>query len=269
VNARAACEEIAANAMALAALPAGDPERVRAEEHGKTCPACTRAFAEAQQLLAILDELDGARLPEPSAAALARASAPVLADLDARQRAVAVRANAGRLGAAMAAAVVAAWALPLALARGPIAGGGPFALSFGLAALAAIASAATVRWGGRLAIVFPVLSVVTALLVGTGRELDAASGLHCALIEAMTAAGVGGAAWLATRALARTAPNPKILAAAVGGGALAGHAALHLACAGATELPHVLVFHTGPVALFVALALLSAGAARLPSPKAF
>ena len=199
--------------------------------------------------------LDGARPPEPSAAALAAGVGPRARRPRRAARRLAARANAGRLAAAMAAAVVAAWALPLALARGPIASGGPFALSFGLAALAAIASAATVRWGGRLAILFPVLSAGTALLVGTGRELDAAGGLHCALIEAMTAAGVGGAAWLVTRALARTAPRqapkPAIWAAAVGGGALAGHAALHRACAGATELPHVLVFHTGPVALFV------------------
>jgi hypothetical protein len=103
---------------------------------------------------------------------------------------------------------------------------------------------------------------MTAFLVGTGRALDAAGGLHCAFVETMTAAGVGAAAWLAARGLAKTSPRPDVVVAAVGGGALAGHAALHLACKGATELPHVLVFHTGPVALFVALALLLTASAR-------
>ncbi len=135
-------------------------------------------------------------------------------------------------------------------------------LSLGLAALAAVAAVATVRWGGRVAVVFPLLSALTAFLVGTGRALDAAGGLHCAFVEGMTAAGVGAVAWLAARGLARAAPKPEVVVAAIGGGALAGHAALHLACAGATELPHVLVFHTGPVALVVGLALLFTASAR-------
>jgi hypothetical protein len=253
VTAGTPCDEITADALGLAALPADAPERLRAEAHAQTCAACARAIVEGRRLLALLD---ATILPAPSPAALARASATVLAELDAQHDAAGVHLGAGRLAAAVAAAVVAAWALPLALARGPIATGSPFALSLGLAALAAVASAATIRWGGRVAAAFPVLSAVTALLASTGRGLDAGDGLHCAFVEAMTAAGVGAAAWLAARALARTAPRPEVVVAAVGGGALAGHAALHLACAGASELPHVLVFHTAPVALAVGLALL-------------
>jgi hypothetical protein len=85
------------------------------------------------------------------------------------------------------------------------------------------------------------------------------------LVETITAAAVGGAAWLASRALAKTPPRPEVVVAAVGGGALAGHAALHLACGAATELPHLLVFHTGPVVLFVGLALLLTASARRPA----
>ena len=260
------CEEIAADAMGLMALPADAPERARAEEHATTCAACARALGEARQLLAMLD---GATAPAPSAGALARAAAPVLAELDAAHAGVGV----GRLAAAVAAAVLAAWALPLALARGPIASGSPFALSLGLAALAAVASVATVRWGGRVALVFPALSAATALLVATGGALEPAAGVHCAFIEAMTAGGVGAVAWLAARALAArglasTALKPPVVVAAVGGGALAGHAALHLACAGATELPHVLVFHTGPVVLAVGLALVSTAAVARRAARA-
>jgi hypothetical protein len=258
---RTPCQEIAADALGLVALPQDAPERMGAEAHARTCADCTRELAEARRLLGMVD-VALAALPAPSPAALARASAPVLADLAPGGGAVAARAGADRLALAVAAAVVAAWALPLALARGPIETGGPFALSLGLAALAAIASAATVRWGGRVAAAFPILSALTAFLVGTGRALDAAGGVHCAFVETMTAAGVGAAAWLAARGLAKSPPRPEVVVAAVGGGALAGHAALHLACGAATELPHVLVFHTGPVAIFVALALVLTASAR-------
>jgi hypothetical protein len=261
VTTRPPCDEIAADAMGLVALPREAPERARAEEHARTCADCTRALTDSRHLLGMVD-VALAALPAPSPAALARASAAVLAELEPRRGAVAATAGAGRLAGAVAAAVIAAWALPLALARGPIAAGAPFALSFGLAAVAAVASVATVRWGGRVAAVFPLLSALTAFLVGTGRALDAAGGLHCALVETMTAAGVGAAAWLAARGVAKAPPRPDVVVAAVGGGALAGHAALHLACGAATELPHVLVFHTGPVAIFVALALVLTASAR-------
>jgi hypothetical protein len=248
MTAETPCTEIAADALALAALPAEAPERARAEEHARGCAACARALAEAREMMAMLGV---AAPPPPSPAALARAAAPVLADLDALAGA---RASAGRIAGAVAAAVLAAWALPLALSRGPLNPGS--ALSFALAALAAAASVATVRWGGRVAAVFPVLSALTALAVGRGPALDATFG--CPMVEALTAAGAGAAAWLAARTLARAAPSPQVIVAAVGGGALAGHAALHLACGAATELPHLLVFHTGPVVLAVGLALLFA-----------
>lgn len=258
---RTPCDEIAADAMALVALPAEAPERRAAEVHARTCADCARALASGRQLLTMLDGALAA-MPAPSPAALARASDPVLAELAAEKNVAGARAGAGRLAAAVAAAVVGAWALPLALARGPIATGAPFALSLGLALVAAVATVATVRWGGRVALVFPLLSAVSAVLVGTGRALDASGGLHCAFTEAMTAGGVGIVAWLAARGLAKSPPPPAVVVAAVGGGALAGHAALHLACGGAAELPHVLVFHTGPVVLAVGLALLLAGASR-------
>lgn len=248
------CTEISADALALVALPPGAPERARAEEHARSCDACARLLAEAREMLAMLDV---AAPPPPSPAALARAAAPVLADLDAR-------AAAGRLAGAVAAAVLAAWALPLALSRGPLNSGS--ALSFALAALAAAASVATVRWGGRVAVAFPLLSVFTALAVGRGSALDATFG--CPLVEALTAAGAGAAAWLAARALGRSAVRPQVMVAAVGGGALAGHAALHLACGAATELPHLLVFHTGPVVLAVGLATLLARSLGRPTASA-
>jgi len=250
------CGEIAADAMGLLALSPDAPERASAEAHARGCADCARALDEGRRLLALLDG-EGATLPAPSPAALARESAPVLAELDGT-----ARVGAGRLTAAVVAAVLAAWALPLALARAPVAGGPPLAFSLALAVVAAVASAATVRWGGRLAVAFPLLSAIGALAAGSGRALGGLAGLHCTAIEAATAAGAGAATWLAARALGAGAPRPAVLVAATGGGALAGHAALHLACGGASELPHLLVFHTAPIALLVGVGLALAAAAR-------
>jgi hypothetical protein len=237
------------------ALPPDAPERAQAEAHARTCASCTRALEEGRRLLTLIE---AAPPPAPSAAALERASTAILSDLD---EGTAARDWALRLTGAVVAAVLAAWALPLALMRAPVAAGAPLALSFGLAALAALASAATVRWGGRVAAAFPALSVAWALLAGTGGALAPVVGLHCASIEAMTAAGVGGAAWLAGRVVGRSALRRQLVVAAAGGGALAGHATLHLGCSAATELPHLLVFHAGPVMLAVGAAFAIAAAA--------
>jgi len=248
VTTRSLCDEIAADAAAWEAMPADAPERVRAEAHAATCPTCARALAEGRRLLELLD---AAALPAPSAAALRNASASILAELDA---ATPARAGAGRLAGAVAATVVAMWAVPLALSRRPIAGGRELAASLGLALLAAVASAATITLGGAVAVAFPVISAAASLLAGSGYELAAGPGLHCALIEGLVAAGAGLATWGVARALGRRALDAPVWVAALGGGALAGHAALHETCAAATQVPHTLVFHTGPVLLAVALA---------------
>jgi hypothetical protein len=259
------CDEITADATSLMALLPDAPERVRAEIHARTCPACAMALAEGRRLLAMIE---AAPLPAPSAEALRRASAAILSELMATSPAGPATASAsrapsgGRLAAAVAAAVMAVWALPLALSRRPLSTGRDLAVSAGLAALAAVTSATTVTLGGLAAAAFPVLSAVAALLAGTGRALAAGPGLHCALIETLTAVGAGAAAYGAARLLGRRAQGTTLLVAAAGGGALAGHAALHEICAAATELPHLLVFHTGPVALLVGLALALTAAAR-------
>jgi hypothetical protein len=258
VTAPVPCAEIAADALALEALPPDAPERASAEAHARTCADCTRALDEARGLLALLDT---AAPPAPSSSALARASAAVVAESD--------REAAGRAGLAVSAAVLAVWALPLALMRAPVESGPPFTLSLALAVLALTASVATVVWSRRAALAFPLLSALTALVVGRGSELAPALGVHCASIEALTALGAGAAAWLLMRGLGRgrggptLSPSPgaaSLELAAVGGGALAGHAALHLGCSAAGELPHLLAFHTGPVTVAVGLALLAAAA---------
>jgi hypothetical protein len=259
VTTRVPCDEIAADAMGLFALPADAPERTRAEAHAAGCADCARALAEGRRLWAMLD---AAMLPAPSPAALARASAAVLAEAD--------KETSMRAFLSVFAAVVAAWAIPLALMRAPIVAGTPLSASLGIMLLAATASIATVVWSRGAALAFPALSAITALAAGRGSALAPVVGVHCAAIEAMTAAAAGAGAWYLARALARARhdralePRPRLVSlevAAVGGGALAGHAALHLGCSASSELPHLLVFHTGPVVLAVGLALALAASA--------
>ncbi|MCC6999292.1 MAG: DUF1109 family protein [Deltaproteobacteria bacterium] len=80
------CAEVTRDAVGLVASPRGDHARVAAEAHAATCPACARALERAQATLALLDAAPP--LPPPSAAALRRASAPILRDLAGRTRAL-------------------------------------------------------------------------------------------------------------------------------------------------------------------------------------
>jgi hypothetical protein len=235
------CEEITADAVGLAALPADAPERARAEAHARTCAACARALADAARVLAALDA--ALPLPAPSAAALRLAAQPILAELDRR----------GARVAAVVGAAAAAWALPLALARRPVAGGRGLLVSAALAALAALATAVSVTAGGVAVVVFPVLSTAASLMAGQGGELRAGLGVHCALTELAAAVGAGAVALLVTRRAAGA--RSSTLIAAAGGGALAAQAALHETCLASTDLPHLMGFHTGPVVLALLLAL--------------
>lgn len=242
------CDEIRADAAGLMALPAGAPERARAEAHAETCAGCAKALAEGRQLLALID---AAPLPAPSPAAMQRASAAILADYD----------GAPGFAKLVVGIVLAAWALPLALMRAPITLGLDLGVSIMLAAFAAVTASFVITRAGRGGFAFVLGSLLLGAWPGGSNALEASVGVHCALIEAMTAAGVGAAAFSAARALGRRAFDKPVLLAALGGGALAGHAALQIGCTAAHSLSHTLVFHTGPVALAVGLALLLASVA--------
>jgi len=248
------CEQIAADAVGLLALPADAPERAQAEAHGREHAPCAAALAQARRVLDLLAV--AAPLQAPSPAALQRAAAPILADLDARAAQPARRR--GRGAVAVTTAVVAAWALPMALARHEVSGGRPLAWSLGLAALAALATAATIAAGGFVAAAFPLFSATFSLLVGENGALEVALGVHCALTIVGAGAAVALLAWLATRRLAAADGRPTLIVAAAGGGALAAQAALHETCEAAIEMPHLLLFHTGAVVLVMILALVAA-----------
>lgn len=243
------CDEVRADAMGLMALPADAPDRVRAEAHAQTCAACAGALAEGRKLLALID---AAPLPAPSPAALQRASAAILADFD----------GAPRFAVIVVAIVLAAWAIPLALMRAPITLGMDLGVSLMLVAFAAVSASLVITKAGRGGFIFVLASVLLGIWPSQGlNALEAHVGAHCALIEALTAAGVGVGALLAARALGRRAFDKPVLLAGLGGGALAGHAALQIGCSAGHSLSHAMMFHTGPVALAVGLAFLLASAA--------
>jgi hypothetical protein len=242
---RTICDEIAADAAGLMAMPGDAPERRRAEEHARTHADCARALAEARQLFALIE---GKPLPAPAPAALERASAPILKEL----------ASGPYFAGLVAAIVVCAWALPLALMRHHITPGVDFYSSIALAALAALTSAIVVQRARRAGVAFIVLSVLTAAVPGDGGGLEPTLGLHCALIETLAAGGAVALSWMYARRYGRAILDARVLTAALGGGALAGHAALEVGCRAAHSASHALLFHTGPVALAVAAAIVMA-----------
>jgi hypothetical protein len=243
------CDELRADAAGLMALPAAAPERERAEAHALTCPGCASALAEGRRLMSLIE---AAPLPAPSAAALQRASAAILSDFD----------GAPRFAAIVVGIVLAAWALPLALTRAPITMGLNLGVSLMLVAFAAVSASLVITKAGRGGFIFVLASVLLGLWPGQSMSgLEPHIGVHCALIEAMTAIGAGVGALLAARALGRAVFDKPVLLAGLGGGALAGHAALQIGCSASDSVSHAAVFHTGPVALAVGLALLLASTA--------
>src|SRR5207248_5265944 len=107
------CDRLRSRALALAALPPGDPELDAANAHARTCPECAQAMREARRLLQLIDaEL---RPPSPPEAAVQRAEDAVLAELDREDRARPMSRWRTRL--VLAASVLLAFATLSALSR--------------------------------------------------------------------------------------------------------------------------------------------------------
>jgi len=224
------CDELRANGPGVAALPAGDPERIAYLEHARGCPGCMEAFRQGEKLAGLLAR---ATLPPPSADALARASGPVLS---------AMRSTSWPLRAA---AAIAAFAIPLLFSRhrdweGWVAAALVLALATALSA-----TAGAIRAGAWIALA---ASAGFAIAAGGIPGFDGIEGialhvgLECSAIEVL------GGALTAGLVLWREGRNAGSLPAAAAAGALAAQAALHFVCSAHGEAPHLWVFHTGTVA---------------------
>ena len=232
------CDQLRPNAAGLAALPAGDPERQAAEAHAQTCEGCRAELASAQRVMALLDRMPA---PEPpSAEVLARVRAQIV-----REPRMMVRA--------LPFGVVAAFAL-LAATMHLRAGEDDWIQALVLAAAAALFGI-TAALRGRLAIAVAVIgSALFAFTFAAGSgAADATTGMHCMLME-MIAAAIPLAVTVALVASKKAAGGPAMFGAAAAVGALAGQAALHLACPVRSQ-SHLLAFHTGGVAVAILVGL--------------
>jgi hypothetical protein len=121
------------------------------------------------------------------------------------------------------------------------------------------------RRSGMAAALLATFAAAVPALVADHGSLDPAAGVHCAIVELLSAAVPLAALALwrraegVSRASARSAPSWPSVAGVAASGALAGDATLHISCSVADSILHLLVFHVGGVALAAALAGLIAG----------
>ena len=243
------CERLRAAAPGLAALRPDAPERVAAWAHASGCPGCAGALREGERLQALV----GAWEPPPlSTGALERASSAILVEL---------RREARRRVIASIAAVCVALALLVGLMRSRSSSAEDWAWAAVLGAIAIALAAAARRWAPLVSGAAVLAAVTAAVAVGHSGPLAVGVGVHCLAIELASAAMVAGAAWLALRG-GTTSPARSAVAAAAAAGALAGDAALQVACAARDSIPHLLAFHVGGVLLAVVGASLLWGVGR-------
>ena len=251
----AACELLRRDAAGLAALPAGDPDRRDAFAHAASCPGCLRALREAEQVLRLLEQAPPP--PAPGRAALRRASQQIVSELAWLARQPAVRAGA----------VLLAWVSLVALAGHRAPDGWP--ASIALAGAAALIAA----FLGALPAAAAALALAAAFIAATGGwpGLAPGTGVECFLIEQVAAlVPLLAVLWLARK----TGGGPaRALVPAAAAGALAGDAALHLACPARHASAHLWAFHFSGILVATLVAVgwsrLSAGrAARAPPQPA-
>ena len=103
-------------------------------------------------------------------------------------------------------------------------------------------------------------SLLFAAMAGEGGGLEPHIGVHCILSELLASAfPLAATLFLVKRGRAQA--GFLLFGTVAAAGALAGHAALHLACPVRLDAPHLYAFHTGGVVLAACLGFL---ASRLP-----
>ena len=225
------CDELRPDAAGIASLPPGDPERESYLAHARGCPGCMEAFREGEKLALALGS---SALPAPSARALQRASAPVLARL--RLLGWPLRGAASLL----------AFAIPVLFGRQRDWEGWTAALLVVILATVLSASAGALRAGAWVALAasagFAVAAGGIPGFSAAERGLAGRIGVDCLGLELL------GGFLAASLVLWRVRGGAASLATAAAAGALAAQAGLHLTCMAHAEAPHLWVFHVGGVA---------------------
>jgi hypothetical protein len=249
-----ACDELRATVLQIASLPEGDPERAQYLAHARDCPGCTQALRQSEKLMRLIE---ASELPAPPAAALQRASAPILAELRA---AAPGRSTIAGLPAwlVQAAAVIPGFLIPLWIGRHLELDGAVAALLVLVAAALLAATAGALRAGALVA-----LAAAAGFAFAAGGVPGIPAGgaqirwgeIDCSLFELLAAALPLAAAAV----VYRRNPSPGMLAQAAAAGALAGQAALHIACPGHHDVVHLWVFHVAGVGAAALLGFLLEG----------
>lgn len=244
-------EEVQRNAGGLAALPERDSERVAAFAHARDCPACAQALRQGALLQLVLGR---AQLPGPSAEALRRTKALILAELK--------PASSPGWGVPGLTAALTLLAFPLLALMGTQPRAWSFLDQSAVAALLAAACAvlATSSWRKLAAPLALFVSVALLFINAAPPHFAGLYGSSCGVVELLGAAlPLGAVAALALRG--RTEGGALLFAGVAAAGALAGQAALGLTCPDRGDFGHVAVFHVGTV---LVAALLGAAVSRMP-----
>jgi hypothetical protein len=249
------CREITALATDYSEGHLGPADRALFEAHVAGCAACA---AWTKQLLTAAQAVG--RLPAPTIPLEQRAALLARFDDWAAGRVAPLAIGGGWTGSRRRASVVAAFAtlavfgVVVAMARHP----SRLPLDRGIAGVLVCAAMVLAALGRRVTFASAVVAVSTglaaALLAGRGGSLDLSTGLECLLIVGSASAGSAGASWgwLRREPAERRRHGAGSSALA---GALAGVAALQLACGAHSSLVHLLTFHVGGLLAVAAAAL--------------
>jgi hypothetical protein len=250
------CKEITALATDYSEGHLGSAERALFEAHLAGCAACT---AWTKQLQSVARAVG--RLPVPSVPLEQRAALLARFDEWAAGRmapeAVGGDWTGSRRRAALAAAfaTLAVFGLVVAMAHHPSHLPSDLGIAGVLVCLAMVLAARgrRVTFGSAAAAVS--IGLGAAVLAGRSGSLDLSTGLECILIVGVASVGSAGATWGWLR---REPPERRRYGAGSSAvaGALAGVAALQLACGAHSSLVHLLTFHVGGLLVMAAAALL-------------
>ena len=246
------CSDVSRRATDYAERALGPLATWQTGRHLAGCSACSAYVDQLQLTARALPRLALEPVPSQEAAALAlfrqwqtQPRGPMVAEVAA---APPVTFAPGFSGLVLVIGMVAA--VSLMLARHPA----PMGSAWLKAALLLAVACGVMLLARRRGIAAAVLATVAAAmptLVSDHGSLDAATGVHCVILELMTAAVPLGALALWHRAKGVSRANVVGVAAS---GALAGDAVLHISCSAADSVLHLLVFHVGGVLLAGALA---------------
>lgn len=247
------CKEITELAASYAEDALDRDSRQRFDAHVATCPGCRTWLSQLAITTSAIRRLPPPALPAELQDQLLRRFDAWSAGRAAEGAPVTTVSAAarGRYAWEALVAVVGVVALLAGMARNPSRAVADWVVSMGLAAGAIALALLARRLTFRFAVAAVSAALVAAAIRGGPGQLELAEGLECLAIEVVAAGGVAGSAWLARRRSPRAVPlGPWAVA-----GALAGAAALQVACRAHTALPHLIVFHAGGVLLVAAAAL--------------